>query len=118
MCVHAGLLWYGHSVHTMLQLKLLSSASVSYLFAQVMSQIFCHWHMWLLSETIEPPTSPEVELNFIGDTPIVTGNDVTVQLSVSPSLPLRCEMITRDAETEMPVIIDTINCESVGKCWQ
>lgn len=63
-------------------------------------------------QTIEPPTSPEVELNFIGDTPIVTGNDVTVQLSVSPSLPLRCEMITRDAETEMPVIIDTINCTS------
>lgn len=58
---------------------------------------------------------PEVELNFIGDTPIVTGNDVTVQLSVSPSLPLLCEMITRGDQPRMPDFLETINCESIGK---
>lgn len=72
--------------------------------------------MWLLPETVEPPTDPpKPQLNFIGDTPVVTGNDVTVQLSVSPSMPLRCEMVTRGNQAGMPDILGTINCESVGK---
>ena len=54
---------------------------------------------------------PPVELNFIDDTPIVTGNDIMVRLSVSPPVPLLCQLITRGAEPRMPVFTEEQNCK-------
>ncbi|CAI8008658.1 Proprotein convertase subtilisin/kexin type 6 [Geodia barretti] len=42
--------------------------------------------------------SPEpVELAFTGDTPMVTGHNVSVQIYASPPRHLRCQLISRDA---------------------
>ena len=39
----------------------------------------------------------KVVLEFTGDTPRVTGSNISVQISVSPLRRLRCQLITRGA---------------------
>ena len=42
-------------------------------------------------------TAEPVELAFTGDTPMVTGHNVSVQIYASPPRHLRCQLISRDA---------------------
>lgn len=53
---------------------------------------------------------PPVEINFIDDTPIVTDNDIMVRLSVSPPVPLLCQLITRGLP-RMPIFTQEQDCE-------
>jgi hypothetical protein len=56
--------------------------------------------------------SPEpVELAFTGDTPMVTGHNVSVQIYASPPRHLRCQLISRDAPG-MPIHTTEEICSS------
>lgn len=62
----------------------------------------------------EQSAVPEtVEVSFIEDTPMVTGNDVMVRLAVSPpGVPLLCQLITHSSQPQSPVIVSEVNCSS------
>lgn len=56
--------------------------------------------------------SPEpLEVSFTGDTPVVTGNSVTAQISVSRPVPLQCQIVTRDTVSGEAVILMEEDCE-------
>ena len=55
-----------------------------------------------------------LELSFRGNTPMVIGNDITVNISVSSAVPLQCELVTR-GEPRMPVISEVQDCEFTFK---
>ena len=52
-----------------------------------------------------------VEVMFIGGTPLVTDNDITVRLMVEPPVPLLCQVVTR-SQPGMPVISHEQDCKS------
>ena len=65
--------------------------------------------MYYFIESAVPET---VEVSFIEDTPMVTGNDVMVRLAVSPpGVPLLCQLITHSSQPQSPVIVSEVNCE-------
>jgi hypothetical protein len=67
----------------------------------------------IMSDIIEEAIVEEepIELYFTGDTPMVTGNDITAQIYVSRPIPLLCQLITRGTP-QMPVVTSEQNCTS------
>ena len=59
----------------------------------------------------ESPVPEVVKVSFNENTPIVTGNDVMVRLSVSPpGVFLLCQLVTH-SRGQSPVIVSELNCE-------
>ena len=64
-----------------------------------------------LGVTLSRISPAPVDLSFTGDTPLVIGNDIFVNISVSPARPLRCELVTR-GEPGNPIISRVEDCKA------
>ncbi|CAI8005292.1 Furin-like protease 2, partial [Geodia barretti] len=70
----------------------------------------CTYGYVLNSDGVSCSEEP-VELEFTGDTPMVTGSNISVMIHVSPARPLRCQLITRGA-SGMPIRTAEDKCSS------
>ena len=65
--------------------------------------------MFFIYPTAQIPGQP-VEMQFSGDTPAVVGDRIYVQVTVSPTRALLCQLITR-GPPQMPNFIAEHDCE-------